>query len=72
MQRRFSVPEPIISYTPRADAAPEVELAALAAIYKLCISSHAHRHAPGVTSTKGDDAKGSRHEVRADEASIQR
>jgi hypothetical protein len=49
--------DPAISYTPRADAAPEVELAALAAIYKLCISSHAHRHARSVTSTTGDDAK---------------
>lgn len=47
---------PRIMYAPRPDATPEAELGALAAIYKLCLSSHANRSATGVASTKGDDA----------------
>ena len=37
--------KPSISYVPRSDATPEAELNALAAIYKLCISSHARKEA---------------------------
>ena len=64
--------EPTISYNPRPDATPEVEVTALAAVYKLIVDRRTKQDAPGVTSTKGDDAKGSRHEVRANEASIPR
>jgi hypothetical protein len=50
---------PQIAYQARDDATPEAEISVLAAIYRLVVNS-ANRNAPGVTSTKGDDAmKGS-------------
>jgi hypothetical protein len=55
MQRRFSVREPTISYNPRPDATPEVEVTALAAIYKLCLSSHERKGA--VAETRPEDAR---------------
>jgi hypothetical protein len=51
-----------IVYSPRPDATPETERSALAAVYKLCFESHAKKKAAGVSSTNGDDAKGSRHD----------
>ncbi len=47
---------PRIIYTPRPDAAPETERNALAGVYRLVID-RAMKNAPGMTSTKGDDAK---------------
>jgi hypothetical protein len=63
------VPEPTVTYTPLPDAKLETEVRTLANVYRLVLDS-ANKNAPGVTSTRGDDAKGSRHEVRANEASI--
>jgi hypothetical protein len=60
-----------ITYSQRHDAKPEQERDVLANIYSFVLKC-ANKNAPGVTSTKGDDAKGSRHEVRANEASIPR
>jgi len=51
------VPEPIISYGPRPDATPEAEVSALANIYTFIVDRHVKQDAPGVSSTKGDDAK---------------
>jgi hypothetical protein len=62
---------PRITYAQRDDTSTAVEVAALATIYSFVLKC-AKKNAPGVTSTKGDDAKGSRHEVRANEASIPR
>jgi hypothetical protein len=60
------VDEPTITYTARSDVTPELELNALASIYKLCLSSCANRNAAGGTSTNGDDAKErSRHDSSA-------
>ena len=54
-------------YTSHPDATPETERSALAAIYKLCLQSHANRNAAGVSSTNGDDAmKGSRNDRATD------
>ena len=50
---------PSISYVPRPDTTPETELSALCNVYKLIID-HAKKNAAGMTSTNGDDAKGSR------------
>jgi hypothetical protein len=63
--------QPRIVYIPLFDAKPEQERDVLANIYS-SVLRHANKNAPGVTSTKGDDAKGSRLEVRANEASIPR
>jgi hypothetical protein len=60
-----------ITYSQSSDATPETELSALTNVYRFVLD-RANKNAPGVTSTKGDDAKGSRHEVRANEASIPR
>ncbi len=63
--------EPHISYVTRTDTTPEGELNALTAVYRIVLNSR-KENAASVTSTDGDDAKGSRHEVRANEASIPR
>ena len=55
---------PRITYSTRPDATPETEVSALAVIYKLCLESHAKKNAVDMSSTNGDDAKGSKH-VRA-------
>ena len=47
---------PRITYSTRPDAMPETERSALAAVYKLCLESHAKKNAAGVSSTNGDDA----------------
>ena len=52
---------PGITYTPCPDATPEAELSALSAAYKFILDS-AKKNAAGVTSTNGDDAKGSRND----------
>jgi hypothetical protein len=57
---------PRITYSTRPDATSETEVSALAAIYKLCVNSHAHKKAAGVSSTNGDDAKGSKHDRARD------
>jgi hypothetical protein len=52
-----------ITYAPRPDATPEAELPVLAAVYKICLESHAKKNAAGMTSTNGDDAmKGSKND----------
>ncbi len=57
------MPESAISYAPRPDATPEGETSALAAVYRLILDCHARKeNAAGVTSTNGDDAKGSRND----------
>ena len=45
-----------VSYSLRPDATPETELSALIAVYKFVL---AKKNAASVTSTDGDDAKGS-------------
>jgi hypothetical protein len=65
------VPEPTVTYTPLPDAKPETEVRTLANVYRLVLGS-AKKNAPGAGHTGGGDAKGSRHEVRANEASIPR
>jgi hypothetical protein len=37
------VDNPVVSYASRSDATPEAEISALAAIYKLCLESHAQK-----------------------------
>jgi hypothetical protein len=49
------------SYMQRQDAAPETEMSALAAVYRFVLDS-ANKNAAGMTSTNGDDAKGSRND----------
>ncbi len=45
-----------ITYTPRPDATPEGERAALAAVYKLILDCHqTKKNAAGETSANGDD-----------------
>ena len=44
-----------VVYRPRESATPEAELSALAAIYKLCISSHAQKEA--APKSRPDDAR---------------
>ena len=44
-----------VVYRPRESATPEAELSALAAIYKLCISSHAQKEA--APESRPDDAR---------------
>ncbi len=56
-----SQPLPHIAYTPRPDASPEAEAAALANVYRFVLDS-ANKNAAGVTSTNGGDAKGSRND----------
>ncbi len=60
------MPDPVVAYVPRPDVTPEAEISALASVYKFVLDCHAKKNAAGVTSTNGDDAKGSpKHEVRA-------
>ncbi len=66
------MPDPVVAYVPSPDVTPEAEISALASVYKFVLDCHAKKNAASVTSTDGDDAKGSRHEVRANEASIPR
>jgi hypothetical protein len=47
--------DPAIAYTPRPDVTHEAELSALAAIYKLAISSHARKEA--VPENRPEDAR---------------
>ncbi len=51
----MSEAEPKIVYTPRSDATPQTEMAALAALYKFCLESHAKKEATRPGSP--DDAK---------------
>lgn len=54
-----------ITYAPRPDATPEGELDALANVYAYIRRCAAEKkNAVSVTSTDGDEAKGSRNEVR--------
>jgi hypothetical protein len=48
---------PRLAYCRRPDATSEAEVSALAAVYRLCLESHAKKNAVGVSSTNGDDAK---------------
>ena len=52
---------PRIVYRARDDATPEAELSTLANVYEYVLDS-ANKNAAGVTSTNGDDAKGSQHD----------
>lgn len=52
---------PAISYLPRPDSTPEAELVSLAAVYRFALDSR-QENAAGMTSTNGDDAKGSQHD----------
>ncbi len=54
---------PTITYAARGSATPEAEIAALAGVYKFVIN-RPNRNAAGMTSTNGDDAKGSKHDSR--------
>jgi hypothetical protein len=56
------VSAPRITYVPRPDATQEAELNALASVYRFILDSSAKENAAGVTSTNGDDAKGSQHD----------
>jgi hypothetical protein len=56
------VSAPRISYIPRPDATPEAELNVLASVYRFILNCRAKENAAGVTSTNGDDAKGSQHD----------
>ena len=52
-----------IYYATHPDATPEVEISALAGVYKFVLDCRdVNRNAAGVTSTNGDDAKGSQHD----------
>jgi hypothetical protein len=55
---------PHITYRARDGATPEDELSVLASVYKFILDCRAKENAAGVTSTNGDDAKGSKN-VRA-------
>ena len=49
---------PRITYSTRPDATPETEVSALAAIYKLCLESHAKKEAaPESRPDDGTDYK---------------
>ena len=53
------MPDPAVVYAPRPDATQEGELNALASVYRFVLDCHAKKNAASVTSTDGDDAKGS-------------
>ncbi len=59
--------KPAITYAPRPDATPEIELSALASVYRIILDSHAKKNAAGVTSTNGDDTEGSENVPRQTE-----
>ena len=64
VQRRFSVPEPIISYAPRRDATPEAEVSALAACYRIILDS-AKTRGPLPDKSGPDDPERRSNEIRA-------
>ena len=53
---------PRITYVLRPDATKEAELNALASVYRFILDCREKENAAGVTSTNGDDAKGSEHD----------
>ena len=53
---------PTVSYASRPDATQEAELNALASVYRFILNCRAKENTAGVTSTNGDDAKGSQHD----------
>ena len=53
---------PRVTYVPRPNSTQEEELNALASVYRLILDCRAKKNAAGVTSTNGDDAKGSQHD----------
>ena len=53
---------PRVTYLPRPNSTQEAELNALASVYRFILDSSAKKNAAGVTSTNGDDAKGSKHD----------
>ncbi len=55
---------PRVQYVPREDVTPETELSALGNVYRFILDCHAKKNAAGVTSTNGDDAKGSQNVSR--------
>jgi hypothetical protein len=55
--------KPWIIYRARNDATPETEIATLASIYSFVLRC-AKKSARDVTSSAGDDAKGTRHDSR--------
>jgi len=55
---------PAITYAPRPDTTPETEISALGNVYRFILDCHAKKNAAGVTSTNGDDAKGSQNVSR--------
>jgi hypothetical protein len=50
-----------IVYAQRSDTSAEMEVSALANVYQFALD-RARKNAPGVTGTKGDDAKGSKND----------
>ena len=53
-----------VIYAPRADATPESERAALAAVYRFILERHLEKKKVAVQSDQ-DDAKGEKEHVRA-------
>ena len=51
-----------VIYIPHPDATQEAELNALASVYMFILKCRAKENTAGVTSTNGDDAKGSQHD----------
>jgi hypothetical protein len=51
-----------IVYRQRAGVTPEDELSVLASVYRFILDCREKENAAGVTSTNGDDAKGSKHD----------
>jgi hypothetical protein len=61
-----------IVYTPRLDATTETESAALAAVYRLLLfECYDKKNAAGVSSTNGNEAKGSQHDRPAQRILLQ-
>ena len=56
---------PRVTYVPRPNATQEAQLNALACVYRFIVDCRA-KNAAGVTSTDGDDAKGSKHDRARD------
>lgn len=58
---------PRITYTPRADATPESEVAVLSNVFRYILDCHhAKKNAASVTSTNGGEPKGSRNDRPAE------
>ena len=53
---------PTVSYALRTDATQEADLNVRAYVYRFILDSRAKKNAARVTSTNGDDAKGSQHD----------